>query len=66
MIGLMLMAKDLALARAEAALQYDGWYKDELKMGWKVHSRAHGKYFRFSPTAHYYSIIDAISARRKP
>lgn len=65
MIGLHLMAKQLALLRADEALGRE-WYSGELRESWLVWPRddllVHGS----GPSAQYYHIIDRLSAGKSP
>jgi hypothetical protein len=65
MIGLALMARDLAIVRADKAAPNGQWYVGDLRQYWVVQSRKHGGMFPTSPTGQYYRIIDAISQGRK-
>jgi len=66
MIGLALGAKALAMKRALASIDAPFWYSYAEDKDWNLQSRSHGRAFYTSPTAHYYRIIDNISAGRKP
>lgn len=68
--GLILLAKELALARADQYIQSMGgqrWYEREWwQKNWDLCSRKHAEIFPNCPTAQYYHIIDRISKGEAP
>lgn len=59
MIGLAMMAQELAMRRALVKPYPPGF-------GWCIGSRRLAQQFPYGPTFHYYCIIDAISRGEKP